>query len=69
MADNQRILGLMIELPPRSTALQHGVTEVLQNALEFIPLDVGGWRCCAQLLQSFAMLCHSRLAEVVLHCN
>lgn len=69
MANDQRVLALVIELSSRSAPLQHRIAEMLQNAFQFVPFDVGGWWRGAQLLQGFAMLCHVRLAEKELYCN
>jgi hypothetical protein len=47
MANDQCLLSLVIELAARPGVLEQGIAKMLEDGLEFLPLDVGWLRCSA----------------------
>ena len=58
MAVDEQFLVGMIKLPSRSTVFEHFVAKMLENDLEFRPLEACRRRLFAQLLQSLPMFRH-----------
>lgn len=58
VADDDRLLLMVNELPTGACVLQHLVAHMFEQRLEFVPLEIGGWWYRAEPLKSLLVLGH-----------